>query len=552
MHLTPASYTCDASYTCGAPQVCEEPDECAAWSGLSNNCHVNASCAKVPGSYLCSCNDGYTGNGTHCEPVCGDGRVVPGEACDDGNTLDSDGCSASCSVEQGFSCHAPAAPDLPSSCRCDLDGEVCCARAYVKCLLAAARFTPANHGIHPAGIGVDGCPVPLVDQSFTHHLASAGESCHEACAALPLPGSLERGQFECVAHGTREALLDHLHTVSLPAALGSTQGAGGAGAGAGGWACARIVTEESNTGVAAQLPPAALPMVDEFAVSGLRAVGDGLPSRDLVCYVRAPGLPQLTPTVAGDESAGGGPGGSGGAGSTEEWCRTRPTVATGRRLCQCRRRADVCSNDCLAAQVACNSKVAARSQRVHASYEPHNPCLDDPHYAGSFVDANNFSTVNVSFDSCEDVGAFIRNTLPELSRNLTREARAARAEWEERVRGSNGTLALNASNLTWDNSSLQERFMSWSRQGGGSCSCNACPVTCGRCDRCYTLGGTYFYGGVDRPHPARLQHPSRLHGVAAPVMVSTPQPGTLIPHPSSLIPHPSSLIHPSTSRASTT
>ncbi|HKO92416.1 MAG TPA: DUF4215 domain-containing protein [Polyangiaceae bacterium] len=36
-----------------------------------------------------------------CQPeVCGDGRLGPGEACDDANTLDLDGCSASCVLER--------------------------------------------------------------------------------------------------------------------------------------------------------------------------------------------------------------------------------------------------------------------------------------------------------------------------------------------------------------------------------------------------------------------------------------------------------------------
>ena len=37
-------------------------------------------------------------------PVCGDGIVETGEACDDGNTEDGDGCSATCAVEDGWSC----------------------------------------------------------------------------------------------------------------------------------------------------------------------------------------------------------------------------------------------------------------------------------------------------------------------------------------------------------------------------------------------------------------------------------------------------------------
>jgi len=35
---------------------------------------------------------------------CGDGLVLGGETCDDGNRFDGDGCNASCNVENGFEC----------------------------------------------------------------------------------------------------------------------------------------------------------------------------------------------------------------------------------------------------------------------------------------------------------------------------------------------------------------------------------------------------------------------------------------------------------------
>ena len=37
-----------------------------------------------------------------CEPVCGDQVVTGAETCDDGNTVDGDGCSAACQVELGY------------------------------------------------------------------------------------------------------------------------------------------------------------------------------------------------------------------------------------------------------------------------------------------------------------------------------------------------------------------------------------------------------------------------------------------------------------------
>ncbi|MEO6600591.1 MAG: myxococcus cysteine-rich repeat containing protein, partial [Polyangiaceae bacterium] len=41
-------------------------------------------------------------------PGCGDGTLTSDEACDDGNTVSGDGCSAVClQVERGFSCPNP-------------------------------------------------------------------------------------------------------------------------------------------------------------------------------------------------------------------------------------------------------------------------------------------------------------------------------------------------------------------------------------------------------------------------------------------------------------
>jgi cysteine-rich repeat protein len=41
---------------------------------------------------------------------CGDAVVISPETCDDGNADDGDGCSATCAIEEGFSCVDPGAP----------------------------------------------------------------------------------------------------------------------------------------------------------------------------------------------------------------------------------------------------------------------------------------------------------------------------------------------------------------------------------------------------------------------------------------------------------
>ncbi|MEY3897446.1 MAG: hypothetical protein RLZZ214_2967, partial [Verrucomicrobiota bacterium] len=48
--------------------------------------------------------DGMVDEGLSCGAVCGDGIVQVGESCDDANLTNGDGCTATCSVQSGFSC----------------------------------------------------------------------------------------------------------------------------------------------------------------------------------------------------------------------------------------------------------------------------------------------------------------------------------------------------------------------------------------------------------------------------------------------------------------
>ncbi|MFO0760918.1 MAG: DUF4215 domain-containing protein [Byssovorax sp.] len=55
---------------------------------------------------------GGTGGAGGAEPVCGDGKIEGGEACDDHDTMSGDGCDASCQIEPGFVCQgAPSVCD---------------------------------------------------------------------------------------------------------------------------------------------------------------------------------------------------------------------------------------------------------------------------------------------------------------------------------------------------------------------------------------------------------------------------------------------------------
>ena len=52
----------------GCRNDCTDEDECAAGT---DNCDVNATCTNTPGSFLCVCNDGYSGDGVTCQPFVG-------------------------------------------------------------------------------------------------------------------------------------------------------------------------------------------------------------------------------------------------------------------------------------------------------------------------------------------------------------------------------------------------------------------------------------------------------------------------------------------------
>jgi len=62
--------------------------------------------------------------GGRCKPICGDGRWVLGEACDDENLDDNDGCSSECKVEDGWVCGADSSrPDMNTSVCIGLCGD---------------------------------------------------------------------------------------------------------------------------------------------------------------------------------------------------------------------------------------------------------------------------------------------------------------------------------------------------------------------------------------------------------------------------------------------
>jgi len=97
---------------CGDGAVQSPDEECD--NGVNNSDTVPDACRTDCTLPSCGdgvvdtgeeCDDGNTVDGDGCssscvvEPACGDGVLDAGEGCDDGNTVDGDGCSSTCVVE---------------------------------------------------------------------------------------------------------------------------------------------------------------------------------------------------------------------------------------------------------------------------------------------------------------------------------------------------------------------------------------------------------------------------------------------------------------------
>lgn len=78
---------------------CVDVNECDALP-----CATNEACSNTDGGYECACEVGFDDVGGGCRAVCGDSIRVSSEECDDGNAAAGDGCSTSCTAEQGWTC----------------------------------------------------------------------------------------------------------------------------------------------------------------------------------------------------------------------------------------------------------------------------------------------------------------------------------------------------------------------------------------------------------------------------------------------------------------
>ncbi len=181
------SATCavETGFTCTgtAPTVCTDNDECTL---DTDNCDANATCANTPGSFTCTCNAGYTGNGVTCAVECGDGIIIAPEACDDDDIDSGDGCSATCTIETGYTCMG-----APSVCtdidECTLNTDNCDANAT--CANTAGGFTcTCNTGYTGNGVtcAVEcGDGIIIAPEACDDDDIDSGDGCSSTCTLEP-------------------------------------------------------------------------------------------------------------------------------------------------------------------------------------------------------------------------------------------------------------------------------------------------------------------------------------------------------------------------------
>ena len=175
------------SAQCPDGRVCAEGTVCAAALDLCVAPGQIAACAGAADGVHCMTN-GTCSHGVCVSAHCGNGVVEPGEACDDGNTISGDGCSADCRstevcgngiIDPAEQCDCGAADDVSAACPgpnsdasgpCGLDCRLRCGDGVVSS--DEACDPGASAAVSCAGVA-----------SFDRGLTTCSASCQPVVAA---------------------------------------------------------------------------------------------------------------------------------------------------------------------------------------------------------------------------------------------------------------------------------------------------------------------------------------------------------------------------------
>jgi len=140
--------TCDGLDSSGCAAACNgvlEPGEDCDGADLGGNDCAGAGFSNPAGMSCNACALSTSG----CAATCGDGKVEPGELCDDGNLVSADGCSGTCQIE----------------------GQTCGGAIAVALALGTKTFTGTTVG---GGLHAAACASAAPDRVYAVTAASTG------------------------------------------------------------------------------------------------------------------------------------------------------------------------------------------------------------------------------------------------------------------------------------------------------------------------------------------------------------------------------------------
>jgi len=118
------------------------------------------------------------------DPICGNGTLELGEACDDGNNVNGDGCSATCNIESTATCEDVGLNTCGGICSDLQNDEANCGSCGSAC--SSGEFCSAGNCQLVCPTGLSNCSGICVDMNTDENHCGA---CANACSSGELCGA---------------------------------------------------------------------------------------------------------------------------------------------------------------------------------------------------------------------------------------------------------------------------------------------------------------------------------------------------------------------------